>query len=497
MSNEYKTPGVYVQEVNPLPMSVVAVETALPVFVGYTEKWKKNDISLIGEPIRISSFIEFEEIFGGACQHRFTIDLPVTDSAVPLVFDPSMISGPDERFYLFHCMLLFFQNGGGDCFILSLGGYDGDDSVQRINADDFKKLGVFEKLTSTPGPSLILAPDFVSHRDSCYLLYQDMLKFCADTKSCFAILDVIPDDTDVDSAATIQHFRDAIGESNRSYGAAYYPWLNTSVVGQTQVSLANLDIYPTDLKKILPEQAALKALDEYNAVPGCDTATEQAIKLSELHNTLVQSSIVYKQIMETISSRLNLLPPGAAIAGIYTTVDLTLGPWKAPANVSIASVQSASVKITGRHQENMNVDPVAGKSVNAIREFEGRGIIVWGARTLDGNSNDWRYISVRRTLMMIEQSLILACKAWVFEPNDAGTWVKMKGMMQNFLTGLWRQGALQGSKPEEAFHVKLGLGESMTAADMQNGLLKAIVMIAMLRPGEFISFELVQHQQMQ
>lgn len=496
MAIEYKTPGVYVQEVNPLPVSVSVVETAVPVFIGYTEKVNKNGISLMGEPIRISSFLEFQEIFGGAYHHRFNIEFANAGSADLPDFSASMISGPDNRFYLFHCIQLFYQNGGRDCFILSLGGYDGDDAVSRINIDDFNKADVFNKLRKTTGPSLVLAPDFVGNRESCYLLHQEILKFCAGTKSFFAILDLVPADDDLNFSDTIQKFRNSIGEVGLGYGAAYYPWLNTTVVDIGQVSIANLDIFPLDLKKILPEQEALLALDQYNEIPECDTAVEKTIKLTELHNVLMQSSAVYRQIMETICDRLNLLPAGAAIAGVYATVDNTRGTWKAPANISIASVKSTDMQLNSTQQEAMNVDVISGKSINAIREFAGRGILVWGARTLDGNNHEWRYINVRRTLMMIEQSLVTACKAWVFEPNDANTWVQMRSMIENFLFGLWKQGAFPGVKPEEAYSVKIGSGETMTADDIQNGILKVLVLIAMVRPAEFISFEIVQQQQL-
>lgn len=495
MAIEYKTPGVYVQEVSAFPGSVTAVETAVPVFIGYTEKASKNGASLIGTPTRISSLIEFEAYFGGPYQHRFSIDLASLGSTGPGVFSPSMISGPDKRFYLFHCLQLFYLNGGNNCYILSLGGYDGEDTESRINIEDFNTIDVFNKLRSTPGPSLILAPDFVVDRDSCYQLYQHILQFCAETKSLFAILDLVPAVSDLNSSDTVEKFRSSCGDTGRGFGAAYYPWLNTSVVDTTRVSIRNLKVRPLDLKKILPEKEALDALDQYNEIPECDTPQEKLQKLTDLHNALINASAVYRQIMETICDRLNLLPPSSAIAGIYATVDNTRGVWKAPANVAIASVKSVSYQISATLQETMNADAVTGKSVNAIREFSGRGVLVWGARTLDGNNNEWRYINVRRTFMMIEQSLIYACRAWVFEPNEAKTWTGMRAMVENFLNGLWKQGAFQGVKPEEAYHVKIGLGETMTAGDIQNGTLKVLVLIAMLRPAEFISFEIVQRQE--
>ncbi len=127
-----------------------------------------------------------------------------------------------------------------------------------------------------------------------------------------------------------------------------------------------------------------------------------------------------------------------------------------------------------------------GKSVNAIRSFTGKGPLVWGARTLAGNDNEWRYVSVRRLFIFVEESVKKATEAFVFEPNDANTWVKIQAMIENFLTTLWRQGALQGVKPEHAFYVAVGLGKTMTALDILEGRMIIEIGMAAVRPAEFI-----------
>ncbi|NNE77239.1 MAG: phage tail sheath family protein, partial [Pricia sp.] len=113
-------------------------------------------------------------------------------------------------------------------------------------------------------------------------------------------------------------------------------------------------------------------------------------------------------------------------------------------------------------------------------------VLVWGARTLDGNSNEWRYISVRRFFNMVEESVMKATERFVFEPNDANTWIKVKSMIENFLVLQWRAGALMGAKAEEAFFVKVGLGETMTADDVLNGKMIVEIGMAVVRPAEFI-----------
>ena len=120
------------------------------------------------------------------------------------------------------------------------------------------------------------------------------------------------------------------------------------------------------------------------------------------------------------------MPPSSAVAGIYARVDRERGVWKAPANVSLASVIGPTVKITNEEQEALNVDPTAGKSINAIRSFTGKGTLIWGARTLAGNDNEWRYVPVRRLFNLIEESIQKATAFVVFESNSAVTWLKVK-----------------------------------------------------------------------
>ena len=129
---------------------------------------------------------------------------------------------------------------------------------------------------------------------------------------------------------------------------------------------------------------------------------------------------------------------------------------------------------------------IAGKSINAIRTFTGKGTLVWGARTLAGNDNEWRYVNVRRFFNMVEESCKKATEPFVFEPNDANTWVRVQGMLENFLTNQWRDGALQGAAPQDAFFVNVGLGLTMTPQDILDGYLIVDIGMAVVRPAEFI-----------
>ena len=205
----------------------------------------------------------------------------------------------------------------------------------------------------------------------------------------------------------------------------------------------------------------------------------------EAGNQLFAKHPVFGDILEQVVRTMVLLPPSGAVAGICAAVDRTRGVWKAPANVALADISGVAVKINDQIQEDMNVSST-GKSVNTIRTFVGKGSLVWGARTLAGNDNEWRYVPVRRFFNMAEESIRKATEAFVFEPNDRGSWVRVRAMIENFLTVQWRQGALAGAVTQQAFFVKVGLGETMTAQDILEGRMIVEVGMAVVRPAEFI-----------
>jgi phage tail sheath protein FI len=283
-------------------------------------------------------------------------------------------------------------------------------------------------------------------------LCQAALAQCKKLGDRFAIFDVKQD------AATdkkdIDVFRDGIGTSNLAYGAAYYPYLQTSL----SYAYADADV-----------------TIQGGAAPG---VTLDTIKSSQ--------TATYQQVKARLTAERVVLPPSAAVAGIYASVDRDRGVWKAPANVSVSAVIGPVLKITNEAQDALNVDPTAGKSINAVRAFTGRGTIVWGARTLAGNDNEWRYIPVRRLFIMIEESARKASAFAVFEPNDMTTWLKVKGMIESFLYGLWERGALAGASPEAAYFVNVGLGKTMTSQDILEGRMIVEIGIASVRPAEFI-----------
>ena len=195
---------------------------------------------------------------------------------------------------------------------------------------------------------------------------------------------------------------------------------------------------------------------------------------------------LYNTIKSMLSNYTLELYPSAAMAGVYTSVDGDRGVWKAPANVSLAMVNEPGVLINDDDQGLLNVDPGSGKSINAIRKFTGRGIMVWGSRTLAGNDNEWRYINVKRLFIYVEESIKKATEFVVFEPNTAATWQRIKSMSEAFLTGLWRDGGLAGATAKDAFFVRVGLGTTMTPQDILEGRMIVEIGMAASRPAEFI-----------
>lgn len=180
--------------------------------------------------------------------------------------------------------------------------------------------------------------------------------------------------------------------------------------------------------------------------------------------------------------RYTTVPPSGFVAGVFARTDRLRGVHKAPGNESVSGIVGLSQTYTQRRQDLLNP---AG--VNLIRAFPGRGTLLWGARNATDDGT-WRYVNVRRLFNMIETSIERATQWVVFEPNIAQTWIRVKVSVENFLDQQWRAGALAGTKPEQAFRVRVGLGETMTEADIDLGLIITEVAIAPAKPAEFVVF---------
>ena len=211
-------------------------------------------------------------------------------------------------------------------------------------------------------------------------------------------------------------------------------------------------------------------------------------KLKQLETRLFEEDPVYVNIQKAILEDLKQVPSQGAVAGIYCRNDRERGVWKSPANYALQGIEKPVVEVSNREQDLLNVDASTGKSINVIRTFTGKGTLIWGARTLEGNSNEWRYIAVRRFFSFAEESIKKAMNEFVFEPNNARTWVKIKAMVTSFLVTQWRAGALTGTQMEDAFFVRVG-EETTSEAEILAGKINVQIGMAVARPAEFIILE--------
>jgi phage tail sheath protein FI len=179
------------------------------------------------------------------------------------------------------------------------------------------------------------------------------------------------------------------------------------------------------------------------------------------------------------------LPPSGHVAGVYARTDNERGVWKAPANEVVRGITGMRFYITPGEQDILNP-----RGVNAIRRFEGRGIRVWGARTLSSDP-EYRYVNVRRFLIFMEASIDRGTQWVVFEPNSPETWSRVTDSVSAFLHTQWRSGALFGRRPEDAFFVRCD-ETTMTVDDVQNGRLICEIGVAIVRPAEFVIFRIEQ-----
>ena len=649
----YKTPGVYVKEVSVFPPSVAEVATAIPAFIGYTEKAVKRGEDLTNVPTRISSLLEYRELFGGE------FEIPSVAVQVDRGNNFSVTSlTMNNRFYMFESLRLFFDNGGGACYIVSVGPYQIGSTMTTVTSNALG--GGIRRVRKVDEPTILLFPDatLLSDEGQFATLQQTALAQCGDLQDRVAVFDLKENVANRDHRDAVTQFRNRIGINNLKYGMAYTPWLyttyektvpfnifsgtvtdetsaavpldtlssssdinglvtatNTTISDQTVLAnaitalnaasptlkdefarlrnlvlgtddagapaaftalvgfvnsvavsiptwrtllrgpnlLLDLNAYAVD--KLRSAVEALIAFDKNDDVQEAQgqavddgpvstffapydvtgwlsdtaanisetTATDYGDPSTAAHATAVAATTalegifdginnfiadivdaanthvgltqqtLYKDhavignIVETIKREFSKVPPSGAVVGRYAFVDRTRGVWKAPANVSLSAVRAPVENIDFFEQEDLNVDSVGGKSVNAIRSFAGRGAaIIWGARTLAGNDNEWRYVPVRRFFNMVEES-VKNSTAWaVFEPNAAPLWARVKGMIDNYLIQKWREGALQGAVPEDAFFVKIGLGQTMTAQDILEGRLIVEIGMAVVRPAEFI-----------
>ena len=547
MAEIRRTPGVYVTEKTAFPPSIVGVPTAVPGFIGYTQKADVSGKPVFLEPIKIGSLADYQSIFGGEYDPLYTIT-PVASGEIQAHKFDFKVSDPEDngdikyyrlgvppappptpQFNLYNSMRLFYANGGGNCFVVSVAPYlnppeDGKPPTPNTVSKDALIAGL-KAIQDQVGPTMLVVPEAVLLPAATVTsnpfkdVVRAMLDQCELMQDRFAILDVYGTQTVVSQATldeVIQKFRTDVDGSPLNRGAAYFPFVNSTVVPISDYDYTNISpivdatppnnsltkiltwenanlynggVVPTDPTKGTPRYEAVKADIELMK----DT-TLTPVQITKVNQNLLAALPLLGDMLNVIAYQNDVLPSSGAMAGVYTRVDQASGVWNAPANVTLNAVAKSTYKLNDAQQGDLNL-PVDGKAIDALREFTGRGTVVWGARTLDGNSNDYRYIQVRRTLIYIEQSIKSALNQFVFAPNDTNTWVAVVSMCSAFLQGLWQQGGLMGASQNEAFGVECGIGSTMTPQDVLNGYMIVQVTLQMIRPAEFI--ELIFKQKME
>ncbi len=620
MEKELKNLELNVDENTHLPKSIVPVETAVPAFIGYTEKafFDGKDLHSINaiQPLEINSFAEYEGIFGGAPEPAsIEFQLNRNNSVISLK--------TEEYSFLYYSVKLFFENFGTTCLVVSVGNFSNE--AGKVSKHQLMKgLSCLEK---TDVPTLLVIPDAVKlSYGEAGELHAAMLHQSHKLKNRFALLDIVNGANRLDSAEKpLDNFRENLNTDSLSYGAAYYPWLittwnpriSTSVLlsakyfrdglqvkdlstlfslniidvlnlsrsfsnreiklkhadyrsmtrAESTAALAN-ELYnflkklydfishekypdtsnpfvklhlnfiakgsefhklmerffvlvaerqlPLDFRSFLKDFKPLtfpirtlilhdrskprkrlssRSLNAFVAeVEQLGRSFFDEIERIQLHfqELMREYDKTYNSIVRAVETHKVVVPPSGAVAGVYSQVDHTRGVWKAPADLHITSAVCPAVEVFQQDQQNMKADTEAGISINALLFLTLKGVKVQGAHTLAGCGREWAYINVRRFCIMVEQSINEAIHPFSFEPNNEVTWSRVITMVENFLGSLWKEGALKGSNPEEAYFVKLGIGETMTASDVENGLMILCVGLAPLKPAGFLVLSLSQ-----
>ena len=457
-ASEYQAPGVYIEETSSLPPAVAQVATAIPAFIGKTATYP-IDGALV--PVKISSLYEYESYFGTYKPYQYQIKVKqnATNNTVKII-DLGTDSEAEKQ-TMYYALRLYFMNGGGACYIIPIPN-DVDLEKRHLSDESEAYIEALSAVRQIDEVTLLVSPDAVHLSSGYYNYCYAALNQCSELRDRFAIFDVATLD---DLRTSVTDFRTGL-VGDLKYGAAYMPFLNSTFS------------YGYDESKIEVAFEGIHTIEKH---------TTSLISLKKSNPN------AYKLIKTALQKHTVILPPSAAVTAIYTKTDRDRGVWKAPANASITGVTKPSPELTSAEQAYLTNDGVAGKSINPIAFFTGRGTMVWGARTLEANHSEWRYVPVRRLSNTIEESVKKATNFTVFETNTADTWQDVKIITENYLNQLWRQGALQGSTPSEAYFVAIGLGRTMTTQDIQDGKMIIQIGVATIKPAEFTIIKIV-HQ---
>jgi len=499
----YLSPGVYMEEVSSGSRPIEGVGTAVAGFVGFAEKGPVN------EPTLVTNWSQFTQTFG------------------------DFIEGS----YLAHAVYGYFLNGGGVAYVVRIGGSVVESQAMAelpAGADPRKSALVVRALTpGRAGDSLSVEVTEASEpgEDSFKLVVrQDGVE-----KETYDNVSVKKGPHSVFTAVK-QASKLIVLEEVKSGSVVHVPGKGTRVAlsGGDSPSPVAPEVSAHDYVGDSLDRtgfAGLEAVDEITmlCVPDLMAAyqsgqlDEDGVKAVQLamiaHCELMADRVAiidappgmnaqqvktwrtdtagydskyaalywpWVRVMDPVAGKPALVPPSGHMAGVWARSDASRGVHKAPANEVVRGAISLELAITKGEQDQLN--PV---SVNCIRAFPGQGIRVWGARTLSSDP-EWRYLNVRRLFNFVEESILQGTNWVVFEPNDPKLWDSVKRTITMFLRGVWRDGALFGRSPDQAFFVKCD-EENNPPSSRDEGILVVEIGIAPVKPAEFVVFRISQY----
>jgi phage tail sheath protein FI len=504
MSPEYLSPGVYVEEVDRGSKPIEGVGTAVAAFVGFAEKGPVN------QPTFIPNWTEYVNNFGG------------------------FVKGV----YLAPAVYGYFQNGGGRCYVTRLPGGEGAEAKPTVGIPSRAQPGI-EGLTFTAieaGPEITVevtkptgegvADDQFSvkvTRGTTEETFENLT--LRKGRGARNVVDIINKESKLVQVAEKESTLSAAEKTPQPGAYA----LKVAAPGTIALAKVSADVVVGDAAQrtgvngfevaeevtmlCCPDLMALyqggaisaegvKAVqlamiahcegmkDRFailDCPPGLSPQQVKDWRMKDAGYDSKYTAVYYPwiRIANPLGGESILVPPSGHIAGIYARSDTERGVHKAPANEVIRGVMSVATQITKGEQDILN--PIG---VNCIRAFPGRGIRVWGARTLSSDPS-WRYINVRRLFNYVEESIQQGTQWIVFEPNDAALWARIRRDISAFLTTVWRSGALFGLTPAEAFYVKC---DAETNPPEARDLGQVVIEIGMapVKPAEFVIFRISQ-----
>jgi phage tail sheath protein FI len=502
----YLTPGVYVEEVPSTSKPIEGVGTSIAAFVGLAPGGPVNT------PMRISNWTQFAKIFG----------------------DPNEPdNGPFmEGAYLAHAVYGFFQNGGGLCWVVRVGAGDGaaarpqaalpaaaDKTIEAFHAEALPDINGSVKVEVTEEPSA---------GEGAEPTYKLVVDAGTDGKEEYEGLTLKKGRqniaTKVNASSKFIKITETAGLPDSRPATGTYTLSAPSVAAEK--------VKATDFEGDVARRqgmGGLAAVDEVTMVcmpdvmglasdgddsqlrdlqgkmiAHCEGAGDRMAILDAPPNLLPQEILEWRmntagydskfatlyypwiEVMDPLTNQPMLVPPSGHVAGVWCRTDSNRGVHKAPANEVVLGVNGLGFQVTQTEQGGLNK-----VGINCIRSFPGRGIRIWGARTLSSDP-EWRYINVRRLFNYIAESIMEGTQWSVFEPNDERLWMQLRIAASNFLTRTWREGALFGATPEQAFFVKCD-SETNPPDVIEAGQVICEIGIAPVKPAEFVVFRLSQY----